>query len=284
VSSISPEFGTDERERIDKSKRHVAKDAVVARLHARVAALRREFYHATANDLLSRYGAIGIEDLNIAGMKRNHKLARHISDAAWASFLAILEYKADAAEIEIVRAGRWFPSSQRCADCGQVNRTVRDLAIRTWACPACGVIHDRDVNAARNLVPSPAAIAAARAVRLAERAEKARKRQGHKDRAVKASATKLATKIERQASAPARRPGRGHSAPVAATQAETRNARGGPVSPKARTSVPAAVARTETPTLRRKETRTEQSGLPISLIDSGMSLGSPHSPPVATGV
>lgn len=87
--------------RLPKSRRHVAKEADVTRLHARVVALRTESHHKVANDLVTRYRAIGIEDLNIGGMARNKhgKMSRRINDAGWATFLAILAYKADAAGV-----------------------------------------------------------------------------------------------------------------------------------------------------------------------------------------
>lgn len=260
--------------RLPKSHRHEAKEAVVTRLHARVAALRAEFHHRVANDLVDRFSAIGIEDLNIAGMKRNRSLARHISDVGWASFLRILAYKADAASVEIVRAGRWFPSSQRCADCGTINKVVKNLNIRRWVCSACGVIHDRDHNSARNLAPSARQIALARSVRVAERQQQAKRRQSQRDRAAKATATKKAARLAN------------HEAKIARHASETKtpagtpsvgNARRGPLRPKMRTTVFAAVARTETP-LSREEARTAAAGLPTLLIDSGLSLGAPGSP------
>ena len=277
-------------ERIDKSHRHIAKEQVVSRLYARVVALRTEFHHATANMLVSRYRALGIENLNIAGMGRNThgKMSRQISDVGWASFLAILRYKADAAGVEIVEANRWFPSSQRCSACGAVNRAVKDLAVRRWACPACGVIWDRDRNAAINLCPDEARIQAARTTRLAEREKAAKKRAAQKARAAKGAATRLANgeakrlaKIEAKDARAETRRANGEAKRLAKIEAKAArdasrrpenlavtptdsNARRGPVRPKPTTVVVGAEsraharsARTETPS-DREEARTEQ--------------------------
>jgi len=250
-------------QRLPKGRRHLAKELVITRLHARVVALRNEFHHNTANLLISRYRAIGIEDLNIAGMMRNHKLARVIADVGWASFLSILTYKAAAAGVEIVKAGRWFASSRRCSACGENNPALKDLKIRAWTCPACGVMHDRDINAAANLSPSETQIANARASRLAARKVAAAKRQRQKDRAAKAALTKavkaeinrLAKHTEKQARH-AKRMTQPKPSTLAVTPTDS-NARRGSVRPKGTTTVVLPVARTKT--LRKQtEARTEQ--------------------------
>jgi len=263
--------------RTPKSHRHVAKETVVTRLHARVAALRSEFHHTLAKRLVAEFSAIGVEDLNIAGMTRNHRLARHIGDVGWAAFLSILAYKAADAGVEVVKAGRWFPSSQRCADCGTINRAVKALDIRRWACPACGVIHDRDENAARNLVPSPTQIARARSVRLVGQERAAKKRQAQKDRAVKAASTKENSRLAKHTERLARHASR-DTLPVAVTPTETLTARRGPVRPKGVAKVAPAVARTETPLLR-EEARTEHPPLRTHR-RSRISLGALADPPL----
>ena len=235
--------------RIAKSHRHLAKEQVISRIYARVVALRNEFHHEVANMLISRYRAIGIEDLNIAGMARNKrgKMSRHITDVAWGSFLTILRYKADAAGVEIVEAGRWFASSQRCSDCGVINPAVKDLAVRIWACPSCGVIHDRDVNAATNLYPNESRIAAARTIRLTEREMSAKKRRSQKARAVKSAATKLinseaarlAKHEEKTARAAGRRQSKTKSKTLTVTPTDSK-ARRGLVRPKEMTVVVSA--------------------------------------------
>jgi len=123
----------------------------VARAHARIADARRDFLHKVSTDLVRRYDVIAIEDLNVSGMVRNHRLARAISCTGWAEFRAMLEYKAVRHGRTLAVVDRWYPSSKTCSACG---RLFAELALTTrhWACPGCGIWHDRDVNAARNIL------------------------------------------------------------------------------------------------------------------------------------
>jgi putative transposase len=92
-----------------------------------------------------------LEDLNVSGMARNRHLARHICDAGWSSFRRMLDYKSRWYGSKVVMAPRFFPSSKKCSECGHVVGNL-PLSARMWVCTACGVEHDRDTNAARNLV------------------------------------------------------------------------------------------------------------------------------------
>jgi putative transposase len=212
------------KERLSKGKRHLAKEAVVSRIYARMTALRREFHHRVANDLVSRYSIIGLESLNVAGMIQNRRLARSISDAGWSSFLRILAYKAAEAGVLLVPADRWFASSQICSACGTKNPALKDLSIREWTCinPECGVTHQRDLNAALNLVPDEQAIAAALTAREAQRAKTAADRQHKQARLAKSIAvrqTKAAIrKVEKEAKREARRTERAARQPIARVQ------------------------------------------------------------------
>lgn len=123
----------------------------LGRLHLRVADQRRDFLHKTTTRLTRTKSAIAVETLHIKGMVRNRRLARGISDAGFGEFVRQLEYKSNWYGSHVWRADRWFPSSKTCGHCQRVNRALA-LADRVWVCAGCGVIHDRDDNAAGNLL------------------------------------------------------------------------------------------------------------------------------------
>jgi len=122
----------------------------LARLHARIANIRQDALHKLTSGLTRRFHTIGIENLNVRGMLTNRRLARSIADMGWGEFRRQLEYKAARRGGVVVVADRFFASSRTCSACGH-RREVLPLAVRLWTCQACGVLHDRDVNAARNL-------------------------------------------------------------------------------------------------------------------------------------
>jgi putative transposase len=121
----------------------------VARLHRRISNLRREYRYKVSCDLISRYGRIAVESLNIQGMLKNRRLARAIGDVGWNAFITTLRSKAERAGGEVIEVNAWG-TSQECSGCGQTVR--KSLSIRTHDCPHCGLVLQRDVNAARNIL------------------------------------------------------------------------------------------------------------------------------------
>ncbi|GHD74860.1 transposase [Streptomyces mirabilis] len=130
----------------------------VARIHARIADRRRDSLHQITTRLVRENQTLVIEDLTVRNMVKNRKLARVISDAAWREFRSMLEYKAQWYGREVIAVDRWFPSSKLCSACGTLQDKM-PLNVRTWTCN-CGATHDRDVNAAKNLLAAGRAVAA----------------------------------------------------------------------------------------------------------------------------
>jgi putative transposase len=128
----------------------------VAKIHARIADRRRDSLHKITTRLVREDQTIVIEDLAVRSMVKNRKLARAISDAAWSEFRSMLEYKAPWYGREVIAVDRWFPSSRLCSACGTLQEAMR-LNVRTWTCD-CATTHDRDVNAAHNLLAAGLAV------------------------------------------------------------------------------------------------------------------------------
>jgi putative transposase len=137
-------------------KKAVAK---VARAHRTVRATREDFLHQTSTRLVRAYDVIVIEDLHVRGMVRNRALAKAISDCGWGAFRRMLEYKAARAGRHLIVIDRWFPSSKTCSACGHLLSALK-LSVREWTCQQCGTRHDRDINAAKNILAAGLAVAA----------------------------------------------------------------------------------------------------------------------------
>jgi putative transposase len=120
----------------------------VAKAHEKVANQRRDFLHKVANHYISKYGVIAVENLNIKGMVRNHHLARSIQDSSWGEFFRMLSYKAESAGRILIEVPA-YNTSQNCSGCGE--KVPKTLADRIHACPHCGLVMDRDENAAKNI-------------------------------------------------------------------------------------------------------------------------------------
>jgi putative transposase len=120
-----------------------------ARVHARVADTRRDWLHKESTTIIRETQAVYVEDLCVTGLGRT-RLAKSVHDASWPAFTSMLEYKAARYRRTFARTGRWEPTSQVCSACG-VKDGPKPLAVRQWTCAACGAVHDRDVNAARNI-------------------------------------------------------------------------------------------------------------------------------------
>jgi putative transposase len=146
----SRRVGPDKRTRQKPSSRWRATQARIATLHAKVAAARRDGLHKLTTRLVRTHGAIVLEDLNISGMLRNRKLARHVAGVGMAELRRQIEYKATWAGVHVTIADRWYPSSKTCSECRAVRAKLL-LSERTFTCDACGMSMDRDLNAARNL-------------------------------------------------------------------------------------------------------------------------------------
>jgi putative transposase len=139
----------------EKARRRLAKQ------HVQVADARRDVHHQLSTRLIREHQAVYVEDLNVAALGRS-KLAKSVQDAGWGQFTRMLADKADRYGRTVVKLDRWYPSSQLCSACGHRDGPSgpAGLKVRSWACPACGDTHDRDVNAARNILAAGLAVAA----------------------------------------------------------------------------------------------------------------------------
>lgn len=141
------------------SKNRAKAKRKVARVHAHITDSRRDFLHKLSTRLVSENQVIAIETLSVSNLQRNRCLSKSISDAGWSEFVRQLEYKAQWYGRTLIGIDRWYPSSKRCSVCGHTQGSM-PLSVRTWTCPECDTQHDRDINAARNVLAAGLAVSA----------------------------------------------------------------------------------------------------------------------------
>ncbi len=131
----------------------------VAQIHARIADRRRDYQHKLSTKLIRENQVVCVESLQVKNLVRNHRLAKAISDVGWGEFVRQLDYKAQWYGRTLVKIDKFYPSSRRCHHCGHVLDSL-SLDIRHWICPVCQMAHDRDVNAAKNVLAAGLAVSA----------------------------------------------------------------------------------------------------------------------------
>src|SRR6266567_2900700 len=158
----NPKFFAKDEKKLARAGRHHAKKKKgsknrtkarlkVARLHKKIADRRRDYQHKLSTKIIRENQVVCVESLSVKNMVKNHCLAKAISDVGWSEFVRQLEYKAGWSGRTLVKIDKWYPSSKRCFDCGHILASL-SLDIRYWVCPECGVHHDRDINAAKNIL------------------------------------------------------------------------------------------------------------------------------------
>ncbi len=166
----NPQFFQKDEKKLARAQRRLSKKQKggnnrakarlkVARLHAKIGDRRRDYQHKLSTKLIRENQTICVESLQVKNMVKNPCLAKAISDVGWSEFVRQLEYKAAWYGRRLVKIDKWYPSSKRCFDCGHILDSLT-LDVRCWTCPECGVVHDRDINAARNILAAGRAVTA----------------------------------------------------------------------------------------------------------------------------
>src|SRR2546425_6173005 len=166
----NPKFFSQDEKKLAKAQRRHAKKKKgsknrnkarlsVARIHKKIADRRRNYQHQLSTHIIRENQVVCVESLAVKNMVQNHCLAKAISDVGWSEFVRQLEYKVAWYRRTLIKIDKWYPSSKRCFDCGHILDSLT-LDVRVWTCPECGVVHDRDINAAQNILAAGLAVAA----------------------------------------------------------------------------------------------------------------------------